>query len=73
MRVLSPLALPLRCPRVCPWRSSDRFHEALDQLIVVVSHVNSVRIPCTRVEDTINKLIILSLNSNDPESPSKII
>lgn len=46
MCVFSPLAFPLRRPRVRPGRGGHRFHEALDQLVVVVAADAVRRVPC---------------------------
>lgn len=46
MCVLGPLAFPLRRSGVRSRRGRDGFHEALDELVVVVAQVNAVCISC---------------------------
>lgn len=52
MSVFGPLAFPLRSSRVHAGHGSDRFHQAFDQLVVVVVfHVNTVRVRYTPQQD----------------------
>jgi len=48
MSVFSSLTFPLRRSRVRPGRGSDRFHQALDQFVIVVAQVNTIGISCAR-------------------------
>lgn len=48
MSVFSSLTFPLRRSRVRPGRGSDRFHQTLNQFVIVVAQMNTIGISYTR-------------------------